>query len=146
MTPSDPERCLTSELAATDDGGQGAGGTYFGRVVFRNISQRICHLEGFPGLLRLDGTGQPRPTTVTRRGTKRLVTLAPGAYASFAYSTPNAPIGNADICPTPARLEVTPPDAYDNVVVTEHMPACGPDVQVSSVFPGRINNYAEALG
>ncbi len=144
-SPTDPGRCLRSELAATDDGGQGAGGTYFGRIAFRNISQQSCHLEGFPGLLRLDGAGQPRPTTVTRRGIAGLVNLAPQGYASFAYSTSNTPFGDVATCPAPAQLEVTPPDALDNIVVTEQMPDCSPVVQVSAVLPDRIGNYSDPL-
>ncbi len=144
-SPTDAGRCVTSALAATDDGGQGAGGTYFGRIVFRNISQQSCHLEGFPGLVRLDGAGQQRPTTVTRRGIAGLVNLAPQGYASFAYSTSNAPFGDVATCPAPARLQVTPPDALDNIVVAEQMPDCSPDVQVSAVLPDRISNYSDPL-
>ncbi len=55
-------------------------------------------------------------------------------------------IGDAARCPTPARLAVTPPGAFDNIVVTEQMPDCGPTVDVSPVLPDRISDYAEALG
>jgi len=133
-------------LAATDDGGQGAGGTYFGRIEFQNTSQQTCFLGGFPGLLRLDAGGQPLPTTVTRRGTTAgVVNLAPQGLASFAYSTGDGPEGGATSCLIPARVEVTPPNSYTNIVITEHMPDCGANVAVSAVHAGLIANYAQAL-
>jgi hypothetical protein len=145
VTSAGLSRCPTSQLAATDDGGQGAGGTYFGRITFRNTSEQACYLEGFPGLLHLRGDGQPHPTRVVRRGKASLVTLAPQGYASFAYSTSDGPFGSATSCPSPARLEVTPPNAFDYIVVVDHMPDCGGNIQVSAVLPGRISDYAQHL-
>ncbi len=142
---ANPSRCRSSDLAATDDGGQGAGGTYFGVIVFRNTTQQACTLDGFPGLLRLDPAGHPRPTSVTRRGVAHLVTLAPQGRASFGYSAADGPHGTATSCPSPARLEVTPPNAFNSIVVAEKMPDCGPDVPVSAVLPGVINDVAQAL-
>lgn len=138
-------RCPTSQLAATDDGGQGAGGTYFGRITFRNISQQPCYLDGFPGLLHVGADGQPHPATVVRRGKVSLVTLPPEGYASFAYSTSDGPFRGATSCPSPARLEVTPPDAFDYIVVVDHMPDCAGNIQVSAVLLGRISDYAQHL-
>ncbi|MDQ2759184.1 MAG: DUF4232 domain-containing protein [Actinomycetota bacterium] len=135
-----PPRC--SELAATDDGGQGAGGTYYGRVTFRNVTDQTCVLGGFAGLQHLDPAGRPLPTNVIRDGSSHLVTLAPQARASFAYRTSDGATGPCQDAP---RMEVTPPGSYHQIVVVEKAPDCEPGIGVSAVMPGRIQDLAAAL-
>jgi hypothetical protein len=42
-------------------------------------------------------------------------------------------------------MEVTPPNAFDFIVVAEKMPNCLAGVEVSAVLPGRISDYAQPL-
>ncbi|MFN2609125.1 MAG: DUF4232 domain-containing protein [Acidimicrobiales bacterium] len=82
------DRCHSSQLAATDDGGQGGAGKFFGQVVFGNISAQACTVFGYPGLQRLAASRAPLPTKVIRLPDKppSLVTLAPQEQAPFGYS------------------------------------------------------------
>ncbi len=73
------------------------------------------------------------------------MTLTSKGYASFAYATSDGPVASGSTCLTPARIEVTPPNAFDHLVIPEKMPDCGPNVQVSAVTAGILTNYAQAL-
>ncbi len=122
-------RCHTSQLAMTDDGGQGAGGSFYGRVVFRNISAAPCTLLGFPGLQRLDSGHGPLPTkTVRSYGPPKLVTLSRQQKAYFAYNYIESPLGNQSCSDyTPASyVQVTPPDETDSITIRSLMRPCRP--------------------
>jgi hypothetical protein len=133
-------------LAATDDGGQGAAGTFLGQVVFRNISEQTCTLFGYPGLQRLDASRAPLPTEVIRLPEKpsSLVTLAPQEQASFGYSycsgcgTSTDDQGTCTPVPS-AFVEVTPPDERDFIVVPSTIASCDVNgrIKVSALAPGK---------
>jgi len=138
-SPGVSGRCHTSELAASAGQTNGAAGTTYGTIVLRNTSSTACTLTGFPGLLRLDASGRPLPTTVVRsQDTPTRVPLAPGAVASFGYSYSNVPSGNATACAPPATLtQVTPPDERDRLSVRVALSPCeGGRVLVGPVRAG----------
>jgi len=137
-------RCDTKHLAITDDGGQGAGGTFLGRFTFRNITSTPCYLAGSPGFLRLGVNGQPVPTNVVRqKSSAATVVLQPKgrAYARYSYLESGvAP------CPSAAKAaRVTPPDATAFIVVTSNIDPCGDmkgtvDVKAVVATPAELNN------
>ncbi len=144
-------RCSSSQLAVRiGQGGVALG--HVGQVVsFSNTSHAACTLHGYPGLQMLSAQGHPIRTQVLR-GTaytvpavpKRTVTLRPGARASFDLGYDDATGYENDKCPTSARVEITPPNAYRSITVAWRMqPYGGGSVQhlrcgqvtVSPVFP-----------
>ncbi|MDQ6617297.1 MAG: DUF4232 domain-containing protein [Actinomycetota bacterium] len=135
-------RCHTADLAITDDGGQGAGGTFLGTAVFRNVSNRTCTLDGYPSLQRLDANGQPMATSVQRtRPTPVLFSVQPQQQATFGYTTSDVPYGNATTCAHATTLEVTPPDETTHVNARSTLIECDPqgNVGVGALRPGKLN-------
>lgn len=137
----DSGRCHTADLAVTNDGGQGAAGSFLGVMVFRNVSQATCTVDGYAGLLRLDASHHPLPTTVVRDGPGKptLVRLAPQDQASFAYRYGETPQDGAP-CPPAATVEVTPPDETTHVDVTPGgFAVCTADgrIDVAALQPGK---------
>jgi len=143
-TTARSDRCHTSQLAATDDGANGAAGTVFGQLVLRNASGQSCTLFGYPGLQRLDASRHELPTEVTRDPSPApaLVTLAPQQQASVGYAycdVCSAQTQLAGPCPPAAFVELTPPDEKDFVVVRSAMAPCDRSgtVRVTALRPGK---------
>lgn len=140
-----PGRCHSAQLTA-GVAGEGAATGHVGQVVsFRNSSSTTCTLYGYPGLLMLDARGQPLPTQVHRGSsyivqpeTPATVNLAPGGAASFTLGWADATGYSGTTCPASTRLEVTPPNSYRHLVVTDRLAPYGPcgRVSVSPVYPG----------
>lgn len=136
--------CTTAGLAMTDDGGQGAAGTYLGIVVLRNIGAQPCTMYGYAGLQRVGSSGQLLPTQVSRQPNPApsTVTLAPQAKASFVYRYVDR---NADgsACSKATKIEVTPPnqDTHQSLRPdSEGFEACGSgEVDVFPVVSGVQN-------
>jgi len=121
-TPSTTETpasltCDTSQLSiqlGAQDAAMGSRGVT--GMSFVNISAKSCTLEGYPNLQMFDSTGKALPTHVLHFGSfaepsapAGLVTLAPGAKASFdlLYAAQTG-YGNA-YCPTSSKVAFTPP-------------------------------------
>ncbi|MGH9058832.1 MAG: DUF4232 domain-containing protein [Acidimicrobiales bacterium] len=124
----------------------GAATGHVGQVItFRNTSSTPCTLEGYPGLGMLDAQGHAIATKVSR-GTSyivhaqkpALVTVAPGGKASFALGYTDATGYSGMHCPSSSSLEVTPPNAYHHLVISDHLSPYGPcgKITVSPVYPG----------
>ncbi len=140
-------RCHSSALAVTDDGGQGAGGMFYGRVVLRNISRGPCTLYGYPGLQRLDSGYGPEPTRVIRAGRPPTrVVLAPTMRASFAYRYSNNPPAGQSCADysTASYVQITPPDETASITARSKMHPCTPGgpIEVSAVRPGTAGPVA----
>lgn len=139
-------RCHSSQLAMTDDGGQGAGGTFYGRVVLRSVGRAACSLFGYAGLQRLDSGHGPEPTTVVRAGRAPVrFDLAPQTRASFAYRYSDV-LPNGQSCagaPTASYVQVTPPDETAAVTVRSAMRPCRPGGRVE-VSPLRLGTMGSA--
>ena len=64
------------------------------------------------------------------------VTLAMGESVYFNIGYSDVPVGQETSCPTSASLEVTPPNAYDHLVLPVTLAPCGGGtLVVSPVFP-----------
>jgi hypothetical protein len=105
-------------------GSEGAAGTIVDTLRMTNIGQSACTLYGFVGMLMLDASGRPLTTRVVRNGgifstqagPSRFV-VQPGATATLQAAWSDAPHGSETVCSAAARLEVTPPDEYDQRVI-----------------------------
>jgi hypothetical protein len=136
-------RCATAKLAGSVVGGSGAAGTIETTVGLRNTASTSCTLGGYPGLQLLGTGGATLPTTVVRKGNypftamaPTTVTLAPGQSANFNIGYSDVPVGNQTSCPTSVSLQITPPNAYDHLVITASLGPCGNGTMtVSPVFP-----------
>lgn len=135
-------RCATANLAGSIAGSSGAAGTIETTVALRNATTVPCTLGGYPGLQLIGSGGTALPTTVVRRGSYSFtamppttVTLGGGESAYFNIGYSDVPVGGETSCPTSATLEVTPPNAFDHLVVTAALTPCGNGtLVVSPVF------------
>lgn len=135
-------RCTTANLKGAVVGSSGAAGTIETTVALTSTASSPCILGGFPGAELLGATGSPLPTTVVRGGsysftrlTPTTVTVAPGGSAYFNIGYSDVPVGAETSCPTSAALEVTPPNAFNHVVVAAMLSPCGGGTMaVSPVF------------
>lgn len=136
-------RCTTARLHGSVIGSNGAAGTIETTVALKSTSPTPCVLGGYPGLLLLSSSGSSLPTKVVRGGTYSFTSMAPttvtlavgeSVYFNIGYS--DVPVGQETSCPTSASLEVTPPNAYDHLVLSVRMAPCGGGTMVvSPVFP-----------
>jgi len=129
-------------------GSSGAAGTIETTVGLRNTSATACTLGGYPGLLLLDAAGAALPTTVVRKGSYSFtamspttVSLSPGASVYFNIGYSDVPVGSETSCPSSAKLEITPPNAFDHLVVVATLSPCGGgSMTVSPVFSATGTN------
>jgi hypothetical protein len=102
-------------------------------AVFTDTSSSPCTLDGYPSLQMLDANGAHIPTLVARSGAvttvprlpARLVSLKPGAHATFYIGFEDATGFGAATCPTSSRVEVTPPGDRTPITVTWHLQPYG---------------------
>jgi hypothetical protein len=135
-------RCATTALTGTVVGSSGAAGTIETTVALKSTSATPCVLGGFPGLQMLGATGASIPTTVVRTGNYSFtamapttVTVAPGQAVVFNIGYSDVPSGSETSCPTSASLEVTPPNATDQLVMSAQLGPCdNGTLVVSPVF------------
>jgi hypothetical protein len=140
-SPAATTTCQPGQLSLTVASTGAAAGSSRVTYVFRNISAGACSLYGYPGMQMLDAAGHPLPTTVIRGSSvtvpalpKRLVVLQPKGAASFYAGYSNVPTGSEQ-CPSSARVEVTPPNDYSHLTISEKIAPCGGRITVSPVFP-----------
>ena len=141
-TSTGPTRCATAGLVGSIVGSSGAAGTIETTVGLRSTATTPCILGGYPGLQMLGPGGATLPTNVVRKGNYSFTSMAPttvtlssgqSAYFNIGYS--DVPVGNETSCPTSASLEVTPPNATDQLVITATLSPCGGGtLVVSPVF------------
>jgi hypothetical protein len=146
-------RCHSSQLRVKLGPAGGALGHIGQLVSFENASATTCTLYGYPGLQMLNAAGRPIRTQVLRgiaytvpSVPERLVNIAPGHEASFDLGYDDATGYGNESCPTSARVELTPPNAYTPITVVWRMQPygggtiqhlrCG-QITVSPVFAGR---------
>ena len=131
------QRCTVADLSVSVGRGNAAAGTVGRPFIFTNHSPSACALYGYPGMLMLAANGTVLPTNVVRApGPMQPVTLVPGGAASFlarwhdqtGYTTP---------CPSSSSVEITPPNAYNHLVLKVSMQACpNGTINVTPVRPG----------
>lgn len=151
-TAAIPPVCAASQLSFTVEQANWAMGRVSYPVVIRNESAAACNLYGYPGMQMLTGTRGQLPTQVVRNATmfglppEQMVVLKPGQEAFFALSFSDG-AGYDVSCPTSARVEITPPNAYTPATITWQITpypsgngACG-TIQVSYVVAGTPRSF-----
>jgi hypothetical protein len=142
--PPPPAGCLTRYLAATAGVSQGAAGSTYVVLVFKNLDNHPCTLYGYPGVAQDAGV----PVTPVGLAAARdpatpgeLITLAPYGTASALLRIMHA----ADYPPaachpvTTQWLQVIPPNQYVPLYVGYTSQACAKPLQlltVDAVRPG----------
>jgi hypothetical protein len=114
---------------------QGAAGSSYRTLVFRNGGEQPCFLRGYPGVSAADAAGKAA-VDATRDGSRAVrVVLEPGRAAHAQLAMRNIP-SDAKPCPTYPTLLVTPPDSRRTQTVTVDVSMCAGDMRVSVVQPG----------
>jgi hypothetical protein len=147
-TTAGSSRCATTALSGSVVGSSGAAGTVETTVALKSTAPTPCVLDGYPGMQLLSSSGASLPTNVVRKGSYSFtamspttVILAPGQSAYFNIGYSDVPVGSETTCPTSASVQVTPPNAYDQLVVTAAMSPCGGGTMVvSPVFAATPTN------
>jgi hypothetical protein len=109
-------------------------------VALKSTAAIPCILGGYPGLQLVGATGAALATTVMRKGNYSFTSMAPttvtltdGQSALFNIGYSDVPTG-AEACPSSTSLEITPPNAFDHLVVPASLGPCGGKLVVSPVF------------
>jgi len=136
--PAAAAACLTRYLNGTTGAGQGAAGSTYVNIVFKNLQNVPCTLYGFPGVAQAAGTPVTdigKPSVESTTSTRELVTLPPGGFAYATLRITNA--GNfspADCTIKPATwLEVIPPNQRVPLNIPFKSQACEGSAQVLTV-------------
>jgi hypothetical protein len=138
--------CLTRYLYGSTGLSQGAAGSTYVAIVFKNLNNVPCTLYGFPGVAQAAGTPVTdvgNPSSEDHSSARELVTLQPGGYANATlrivtagdYPTSTCQPVNAD------WLAVIPPNQYVPVYIHYSSTACkGTTVRLLSVTAVRPGN------
>jgi hypothetical protein len=103
-------RCVTSHLTVSLPSGDGAAGTTYFELAFRNVSGSTCEMNGYPGVSFLDASGAQIGVPAQRTGASYAqVDLAPDATAYSVLAVPNPDVR---ACPaaTAHTVRVFPPN------------------------------------
>jgi hypothetical protein len=140
--------CRAPGLHLSFLGQQGATG--HGELGFslRNTTSTACHTFGYPGILFLDSTGAPLPTSSIRStqdffGTvpERPLQLGPGESLSFRVGVTHSGAGGSNAgCTTAAALQVIPPDDTESLRVS--IPQGAYECRAATVSPVRPGSSA----
>jgi hypothetical protein len=135
--PGTARHCATAELAISPGRQEGAAGSLYQAVVFRNTGRRgTCRMQGYPGVAGLDASGRPVATARHTGGQPGpAVVLATGQSASVVVIASTVPGAGATCPPDYAGLRVTPPRQVAAVRLTVSLPACG-GLRVGPIVPG----------
>ncbi|MFC0042558.1 DUF4232 domain-containing protein [Actinomadura rayongensis] len=116
-------RCHTSMLSASLAATDAAAGHRYAYLTLTNRSGTRCRLYGYVGMQLLTASGAPLTTNVERLGqpAPATVTLAPGTSVRTRVGWTVVPTGSEPVdgpcAPTPARVQVTPPDELDHLTI-----------------------------
>ena len=137
-------RDLLPALGTVRDPGQsnGAAGSIAVPILFKNISQRTCTLQGYPGVAGLNAAGQQvvqavRTTFGGHTGVPAAVSLAPSQTASAPVQGRDVPVGTATTCTSYPKLLITPPGETHSQQVIVTLPGCN-GLRVGPVVAGTM--------
>jgi hypothetical protein len=109
-------RCAAAHLKAWAGPVQGNLGTDLAEFAFINTNSKECSLIGYPKLRMVNRAGQQiatadrnSPLSAFPEIRRKLVVLAKGKRAYFGVFYPDHTGSGTRVCPTAARLELTPP-------------------------------------
>ena len=141
---SGASQCLTRYLNGTVANEEGAAGSIYVDIDFKNLGNQACTLYGYPGVSLAAGT----PVTQVGQGADRnpavslkTVTLRPGDSAYAVLQIGEAGNWPASTCqPTPTTyLQVYPPNSTNALYIAYKSTGCKGDVvtmHVEAVQPG----------
>jgi hypothetical protein len=138
--------CLTRYLYGSVGLSQGAAGSIYIAIVFKNLNNVPCTLYGFPGVAQAAGTPVTdvgNPSFEDHSTARQLVTLQPGGYANATLRIVQAGIYSPSACqPVNADwLAVIPPNQYVPLYIHYSSTACkGTSVKLLSVTAVRPGN------
>jgi hypothetical protein len=138
--------CLTRYLNGTVGLSQGAAGSTYIAIVFKNLNNVPCTLYGFPGVAQAAGTPVTdvgNPSTEDPSTARELVTLQAGGYANATLRIVQGLNYPTSVCkPVSAQwLAVIPPNQYVPLYVHYTSTACkGLTVKLLSVTAVRPGN------
>jgi hypothetical protein len=137
--------CLTRYLNGSIGLSQGALGSTYIAIVFKNLNNVPCTLYGFPGVAQAAGTpvtdiGQP--STEDPSSSRELVTLQAGGYANATLRVVEAGNYSASTCKpvNAAWLAVIPPNQTVPLYIHYSSMACKGSVHLLSVTAVRPGN------
>jgi hypothetical protein len=142
--PASTLRCPTAALAVwigVGEGGATAGSTFY-PLELTNVSSRVCHLFGFPGVSGFAGHQLGSPAQRNHAVPEHTVTLAPGETAHTVVQITDVGNFSASQCkPVLATgLKVIPPDERTSAGVPFSFRACsktGPTyLSIEPIQPG----------
>lgn len=124
-------RCTVAKLDGSFRNQSAGAGNRFVTLVLTNTSRTTCSLFGYPGGQLLGARDRDLPTTFVRNRsrTPKTVVLTAGqsALSQFRWGAVagRGEPTNGPCEPTPARIEITPPNATQHLVLPWRMgPVC----------------------
>ena len=143
-TGSGPNTCQTRYLNASVANENGAAGSDYVDIVFKNLNNQACTLYGYPGVSF--GAGSPvaqvgQPADRNSAVSSSLVTLQPQGYAYAVLQIGDAQNWPASTCQPTATtwLQVIAPNTTNPLEVSFDSTACKGDIvtmHVEAVQPG----------
>lgn len=139
-----PPGCQPGQLHLTAGRGEQTANQYGRRMIFTNVSSSPCTMYGYPGLQLVGANGAAIDVPVHRGGGyaftdpgPHLITLTPGASASFTFGGSAIEQPSGAVCPTTMAVRVIPPNDYGQLSAPVQAPACpGSGVTVTAVSTG----------
>jgi hypothetical protein len=121
--------CPTKYLAATIGLGQGAAGSVYQVIDFKNISNTTCTLYGYPGVSLASGSPVTQVGAAASRSTETaasVVTLAPGQSANALLRITQALNYPSATCSPVATtyLQIFPPDQFTPIYLAYKSTGC----------------------
>jgi len=136
-------RCQAGDLKVSLGEGDGAAGTTYTPLIFKNVSGRTCTLYGFPGVSWVAGNDGHQVNVPFARtdAAKSTITLAAGAVGHATLATHDVGFFDAAQCkPVSVRgFRVYPPDETKSIFVPLATKACS----VKGVNKGTVSPIAK---
>ena len=117
------DRCHTSELTGSLVPGQPGAGQRYATLVLENTGGRTCTVHGYGGIGLVDSAGAPLPTHQVRVPSPAPTTVRLAPHESvrsqlhWSVVTGTGDSTSGPCQPTPAALQVIPPDETDHLSV-----------------------------
>ena len=118
-------RCESTELTVAFGRVEPAAGNRYATLVFTNVGERVCHLQGYPGASVLDARMQQLGPAVTNApGNPHVrLTLEPGGKVSTVLHWASDAAGACQ--PESTYLRVYPPGETDPLIIEAAIQLCG---------------------
>ncbi|MBL7488572.1 DUF4232 domain-containing protein [Frankia sp. AgB1.9] len=132
--------CVALSPSVTET--EGAAGSTYWTITYRNVGSRTCFVSGYPGVAFVDGHGRQLGATAARTGgPPKLVTLRPGGKATITLREVHAGLqvgcDSAKTYRPAAGLRITAPrGGFPRYLSAKGTNAClNPSVQQLTVGP-----------